>query len=457
MCGLVGVAGNIFQNDRVAFRNLLLLDVFRGDHSTGVAVVKEDNQAFTTKQLGHPYALFESDAETFHPNGVIKEAKVKVLLGHNRYGTVGAKTVENAHPFVHGNVIGAHNGTLEWDNKNRLDDWDGFEVDSEALIYNINKNGVDKTIANTTGAWALTWWDMEHNKMFFIRNNKRPLYYTRTLDRDALYWASEEWMLEVALAKANVKHSTILSIEADQLYAIDVSDSTINFRNSELVKEREVKGFTRPITRHTVHHMGGGTNNPFGGSYSPYSNMVGGYYGGKNRPSKERAKYLEKYVGKEISFWPDYIRKGLSNVEYLSCSPVFAPDEFEIRMFTKSKFQMQKLHNTKSPLVARVKKVVYNVNARGAEEIYVTIDYRTLYEQPNFLEAKAVNDKHVVFKGFHGAQLTEEEWITRTCNGCSYCSQSVDESEANDLLWFGPADFLCPECSGNDERRKYAM
>ena len=454
MCGLVGVAGNLFQNDKVAFRNLLILDVFRGDHSTGVAIVKSDNQAFTTKQIGHPFSLFESDEETFTPSGLVKDADVKVMLGHNRYGTVGAKTAENAHPFIQGNVIGAHNGTLEWDCKNRLDDFDNFEVDSEALIYNINKNGPDKAISNTTGAYALTWWDMEKNKLFFIRNHKRPLYYTRSADRDAFYWASEEWMLEVALSKANVRHTQILPLEVDHLFSLDVTHSTQAFRNSELVKEREIKGFIRPINPvSTVHTKVGGTN-PFGYGYS-YAG-VGGYVP-KPLPAKERYEYLQRYVGKEISFWPDYISKGRSGVQHVSCTPVFSPDEFEIRLFANGAKQLDKWLATKNPLVAKVKRIVHSVNKLDADEVYVIVDYRSMHEQKDMLKAKAVNDKHRIFSGFHGVPLTEEEWIVRTCDGCSYCSQQVEESEQASLTWFGVNQFLCPECSGMPDRRQYAM
>mgnify|MGYP001616630135 CR=1 FL=1 len=39
MCGLVGVAGNLFKKDTDAFTQLLFVDTLRGDHSTGVQSV----------------------------------------------------------------------------------------------------------------------------------------------------------------------------------------------------------------------------------------------------------------------------------------------------------------------------------------------------------------------------------------------------------------------------------
>ena len=39
MCGLVGVLGNITHKEEKAFHELLIVDVLRGKHSTGVAMV----------------------------------------------------------------------------------------------------------------------------------------------------------------------------------------------------------------------------------------------------------------------------------------------------------------------------------------------------------------------------------------------------------------------------------
>ena len=89
MCGLVGVAGNIFTTDRKAFRNLLVLDTLRGDHSTGTATVSAGGKIEVAKGVGHPYNLFDAFKDIFDKDGIPKSSVSKVIMGHNRYATMG--------------------------------------------------------------------------------------------------------------------------------------------------------------------------------------------------------------------------------------------------------------------------------------------------------------------------------------------------------------------------------
>jgi hypothetical protein len=202
MCGLVGLAGTITAKNKDIFHELLLVDVVRGSHSTGAASVRRfDNEIKVAKgPLSSPFFI-----NTKEYRDAIDNNGLKCIIGHNRYATVGLKNAENAHPFKFDGMVGAHNGTLDDWALRRLDKWTKFGTDSEALFYNLNTNGLKPTIESLTGAWALTWFDSLGSSINLLRNNKRPLYYAYSEDREVVYWASEADMLEWVVKRNGVK------------------------------------------------------------------------------------------------------------------------------------------------------------------------------------------------------------------------------------------------------------
>ena len=201
MCGLVGLAGNLNDSHKKVFRSLLLLDTVRGWDSTGVLRVPSTISAFKTsvaKELGTPYELFTTSTMFDMKNLVL--GNNRVLLGHNRYATMGAVDIEGAHPFTFGPIIGAHNGTLkDWKN---LSGFYEHSVDSKAIFQNIYEYGIEHTWSNFTGAAALSWWNEKEKTLNFARNNDRPLFMASLDKRKAIIWASEGWMIEAALKAA---------------------------------------------------------------------------------------------------------------------------------------------------------------------------------------------------------------------------------------------------------------
>jgi predicted glutamine amidotransferase len=212
MCGLVGVAGDVFVKERDVFNELLLADVVRGAHSTGAAAVKRHESEILMEKMPGPSQYLVGSPQY---KKMVETLGLKCLIGHNRFATVGEKTVNNAHPFQFDGLVGAHNGTLDHWALKRLDDWNTFGTDSEAVYNSIAKHGVKATIEQLTGAWALTWFDGANNTLNFLRNSKRTLFYTYSQDRQSIFWASEKLMLEWILTRNNVKFFQ------DEIYTID--------------------------------------------------------------------------------------------------------------------------------------------------------------------------------------------------------------------------------------------
>ena len=190
MCGLAGIAGDMTVALRDAFKDLLVVTQFRGRDATGTFVVRNDNEYDYMKCLGTPELLI--DRKTFDDR--ILKGLPKILAGHCRSKTAGDNTIENAHPYDCESLIGMHNGTLK--SYYQMEGYDYKRTDSSLLFQHIAAYGLEETFQkiDPEGAWALVWWDATDNRLNFLRNEQRPLWFAWTKDKRAMIWASEPWM-----------------------------------------------------------------------------------------------------------------------------------------------------------------------------------------------------------------------------------------------------------------------
>ena len=268
MCGIFGYnfkEGAISEGRRAILgNNLARLNDKRGGHSWGVCSI-ENGEANITKGLGdmgdHAYTLADS----------------KFVMAHTRYATIGAKTVENAHPFEIGKIIGAHNGGVinhyELDKKYKRD----CKVDSQHLIHHLDS---DLPFSDIEGYGSLEWLrrdEMEKglNRVFLSRMKGGMLAIFGIGDpaapkSDGIVWSSDEKHLLEALFAAGIEDFYPYKVEEGAIFYVQDGEVYIDHQKKcDLGKEAHRKGQQSwesygsgygVQTRHQSTYKGGGNN-----------------------------------------------------------------------------------------------------------------------------------------------------------------------------------------------------
>ena len=143
MCGIFGFAKREgWQSDDQMHRiddvitNLTWESVVRGQDSTGLAIVsKEEKLIYRTLQQSDELVCSNEW------NGILEKVDrdTTVFMGHVRFATHGTITIQNAHPFTKGSVIGAHNGVIYNHKDIASKIGKNVQVDSEVIFGLLNK------------------------------------------------------------------------------------------------------------------------------------------------------------------------------------------------------------------------------------------------------------------------------------------------------------------------------
>jgi predicted glutamine amidotransferase len=247
MCGLVGiVSNNLIHGDKKVFTTLLYLDQLRGKHSTGVCAVNNTKEVAVYKR-----ALEASDYLQLTGCDNVLTHSNRLLMGHNRYATVGAKDDNNSHPFTHGDITLAHNGTLT--NKSDVIDKEAkkyFPTDSESITYAMSVEYYQTVLERLEGAYALTWYDKQDNTINFARNEERELY-IGYIGTDVV-WASEKEMLELAAAhhKKPLKDVELLPVGEHRMFELNKLEEGY-VATKFTPKKKIISSYQPPTTHHS--------------------------------------------------------------------------------------------------------------------------------------------------------------------------------------------------------------
>ena len=229
ICGIVGVIAKskvgLFKGQVDLFQQIFLVDQIRGmdgagiitDADDGIHIIKVPYSAGAFMSQPHYKAAMELAVKEGH-----------FLIGHNRAATKGAHTWGNTHPFKEGPISLVHNGTL-WDHKNLDKD---VVVDSHAICIHMAKNGVEATLKEIDGAFALVWVNEDEQTINMARNKERPLHLIET---QFCWIISSELGLGLWMAERHklvVKDS--FELKTETLYTFDI-------KNTEKFTTKEVE------------------------------------------------------------------------------------------------------------------------------------------------------------------------------------------------------------------------
>lgn len=418
MCGLVGMAGDIAKADKDAFRMLLHLDIIRGPHSTGVASVKVNGEWDLVKKKGNAWDLF--DSKEFNS---LMTSPSYALIGHNRYATKGKVNNINAHPFEFQDVVGAHNGTIrgQW----RLPENQQFEVDSENIFYAVQEEGLEETLSKLDGAYALTYWDKRTDEMVLLRNSERTLFYCFSACRGTVYWASERWMLSVALSRAGIKYEEILDVAAGFIYRFKF-DRAYKPKHDVEVHIEAFEEFVPPKKSGAV---GFNTGSKAGSTTEKKPQTY--------LPGKTSRVAPADVIGKVADFVVN--GEGLTNIKqpYIS-GELVADTSIEVRLFfLKGSRAWQDIMAVSHDTVFSGKMVSWNNNERC-----LTVDYNSVEE---VIEDDEGEEPDTV-QGYGNRLLAAEEFKRLTAKGCAWCTEQVTLLDAKHIQWLREGEFICPSC-----------
>ena len=478
MCGLIGIISSERawskksklgaadeQQKQKFFRQGLIIDTLRGDDSTGVFYVPEQNEKGLTagwlKALGDGYSFVNSkDYEELIKANM---GHAKYMIGHNRAATQGKVNVDNAHPFQEGNVTLVHNGTLyTTDNLPMSQTSLGISVDSHAICHNIaaapaTPEGVRGVIEKLDGAFALIWHDARNDSLNIIRNSERGLYRAKAKYYNTTYFSSEREMLLLLLTRNNIAYESIEKVEAGTYY---------QYQGNRLVhtSKFELEDYSTPSR-----------------VYGSYYGSAWGSYGG-NKPTvitptptpvpepQPASNYLLPPPPPGTTH-----QDALAGAEFTVRDKVqFVYDKRDVKVMDKRCIVKGRIGGTNysatmqgnlliEPLLRGQPVCVtpIGVNQIGQDTVILTrfyagswsedMYYRELLElveeeDKEFLEVEDDFGDEILFPGYD-KHLTFAQWTVATRDGCCCCGAQADILDAGTMEWYSERDFVCTSCA----------
>lgn len=390
------------------------------------------------KQIGNPYELFETRGFSTNLN-----KRNRAIIGHNRFATQGEVNRKNAHPFEFDTLIGTHNGTLT--TKYLLDDPLDFKVDSENLYHHIEKNGIRDAMRVCSGAWSLVWWDKITENLCFLRNKERPMWVVRTEDQKTMFWASEAWMLEIALQRADIKYGELHSTAVDFLYEIHIDAAgtlskpvltEMPSKHVTIVHQNQGKawyGQTQTVTPTTQSaHVPA--------VVAPVKSVVSNIVDLTEKKSTASRKFYVSSKGIELEL--DSLAVDANGATYVHCFDPLEPN-IQIRLYYKKNDVV--VNRVGAIIIADIK----DIKITPKEGTYYKVGrYEVKEEDP----VTDLDDADLIYKNHRGKYISKESF-ERDYPSCACCDGYVNPLEVYKFTPSGEA--ACHICVADNETTRF--
>lgn len=423
------------------FNNGLVANAVRGQHSTGIISAKEGEQSYYKNAVNGSSLITDPN----YVKWLQKQTKVKAYMGHNRHATMGSLGVEGAHPFVHGDITLCHNGTLVgW---SHLPDALSFDIDSEYLVYYINKVGIDTAVSEIDGAWALSYVDAASNTINFCRNDERPLYFGRLRVKtgkkmavNTWVYGSEKGMLKWIVERNGMEVVNFFELKPEKLLSFDIYSDMSSFE----VRDLEYTEYNECAW---MKHVPNYYSSPKSKHIPINSNKVTNIKEGT--PSPKVVGDLSR--GDRVSFWPSHFvhlggaySQGTGTLHgVMTDDPWHAVRVNYIQDSLLGELSYDKAAGGHILMEGRVMTaaVVAHTNKNNPEE-------GTL-----ILSGDGVRDEEELVAGFTGMvkgpsgfYITEAEWLCLVKDGCFVCDETLTLKDVDEVVW-SEGLCLCPDCA----------
>ena len=492
MCGIVGYI-TLTNETRVLskekfFKEALFADTLRGKDSTGIMQLTDD---FRWSWVKH---CISGDKFVKEKSFLAREVKAWCAVGHNRAATSGSIITDNAHPFMHEDIILVHNGTLRTTH-NLPHVNHKLKVDSDLLTFNISQVEPHKAyeiLGKIQGAYALVWFDTRDETVNFARNDERPMHFGVSSTDDMLMFASDGHLLNFCSQRL-----LDTSCQITNIWQIGTGQQ-LKFKKGSLIPEViKVTPFTWPtpvyVTPTGGHGPGGYAEDwgHFGTDQSWHRGREPGHIHDIPRPAGRAAERGQIDLGGAHRIIPvamttmvedwyhlQHDTELMFDAKNFQCwntkdgtgaiyGRIWHPEwdtwfDAKVTGVTRHTMQMYKnsawtvhpvgvAHHDGCEFLCKVKFYQWKGEMPGKVDSIEPAEATLLDIHGN--EIKLTDDKNSYLSGPHG-EITVEAWWTLCQKGCVMCGTDLFMTDHSDIVWVGEYGNqpLCEDCL--DETRE---
>lgn len=287
MCGLYGIVdlnSRMDQHEKLYLaRSLGIFNEGRGTDSSGYCYLNKDGELWIRK--------IDGTSSFFDYNPTLNS---RLIMGHTRHGTIGGRTVKEAHPFNFRGIAFAHNG-VAWADHNKHK-WAQGEsgVDSETMLRYIVATGgfTNENLKRFDAEWkdaVYAFTAMMPDGSFLAYRKNNPLHFAQPI-KDVWVYSSDERHLRGSLNVIGRAHG----VEIDQLQTLTPLRITKDGAKLSVTQKKEDKTEVKEETylypnRGKSNYAGNGiqSNRQRADSRAPAPGAAEDYYQNKYGPSWE--------------------------------------------------------------------------------------------------------------------------------------------------------------------------